>query len=57
MVMSASIAIIKALVFWSLRMRTDVAMPIVLARHRPKWEDTKTAIKTSSVASFGGLSQ
>lgn len=41
MAMSASIATIKALEFWSLRMRADVAMPIALARRRPKREDTK----------------
>lgn len=41
MVMSASKATIKALEFQSLRMRIDVCMPIALARHRPKREDTK----------------
>lgn len=41
MVLSASIAAVKALEFWSLRMRIDVSMPIALAWRRPKREDTK----------------
>ena len=41
MVMSASKATVKALEFRSLRMRIDICMPIALASHKPKREDTK----------------